>query len=237
VSDEMIAELIDALNKGDIEESLALSNDIGANLKKIHEHGSRANGIVQSMLMHSRGGSGKMEPTDLNALVKEYVNLSFHGMRAGKETINVDIDLQLDENVGEVPLIAEDFSRVILNLCNNAFDAMRDKLTGDRGPETGERTNSNDQAPNSKRYSPKLTVRTISKNGKVSIEIEDNGPGIPDEIKDKIMQPFFTTKKGTQGTGLGLSITNDIIKAHGGNLELSSSPGGTNFTIIIPVHS
>ncbi|TVR35978.1 MAG: two-component sensor histidine kinase [Balneolaceae bacterium] len=237
VSDEMIAELIDALNKGDIEESLALSNDIGANLKKIHEHGSRANGIVQSMLMHSRGGSGKMEPTDLNALVKEYVNLSFHGMRAGKETINVDIDLQLDENVGEVPLIAEDFSRVILNLCNNAFDAMRDKLTGDRGPMTGERTNSNDQAPNSKRYSPKLTVRTISKNGKVSIEIEDNGPGIPDEIKDKIMQPFFTTKKGTQGTGLGLSITNDIIKAHGGNLELSSSPGGTNFTIIIPVHS
>jgi signal transduction histidine kinase len=107
-----------------------LLNDIEANLKKIHEHGSRANGIVQSMLMHSRGGSGKMEPTDLNALIKEYVNLSFHGMRAGKEAINVDIDLQLDESVGEVPLIAEDFSRVILNLCNNAFDAMSENAKG-----------------------------------------------------------------------------------------------------------
>jgi len=222
VSDEMIAELIEALNNGDIEESLALSKDIGANLKKIHEHGSRANGIVQSMLMHSRGGSGKMEPTDLNALIKEYVNLAFHGMRAGKEAINVDIDLQLDENVGEVPLLAEDFSRVILNLCNNSFDAMRSKLTEDGGPETGER------------YYPKLTIRTKSENGRTLIEIEDNGPGIPDEIKDKILQPFFTTKKGTQGTGLGLSITNDIIKAHGGQMEIKSSTvEGSVFSIYL----
>jgi len=224
VSDEMIAELIEALNKGDIEESLALSKDIGANLKKIHEHGSRANGIVQSMLMHSRGGDGKPEPTDLNALVKEYVNLSFHGMRAGKEAINVDIELQLDENVGEVPLIAEDFSRVILNLTNNAFDAMRSKLTGDGRLETGER------------YYPKLTIRTKSEKGKVQIEIEDNGPGIPDEIKDKILQPFFTTKKGTQGTGLGLSITNDIVKAHGGDITIKSTEHeGTTFTIELHV--
>ncbi|MCC5926566.1 MAG: GHKL domain-containing protein, partial [Bacteroidetes bacterium] len=222
VSDEMIEELIEALNKGDIEESLALSKDIGANLKKIHEHGSRANGIVQSMLMHSRGGSGKMEPTDLNALIKEYVNLSFHGMRAGKEAIEVDIDLQLDENVGEVPLVAEDFSRVILNLCNNAFDAMRSKLIEKERAESGET------------YHPKLTVRTKSENGQVLIEIEDNGPGIPDEIKDKIMQPFFTTKKGTQGTGLGLSITNDIIKAHGGSLDIESSAKGSTFIIYIP---
>ncbi|MCC5943236.1 MAG: tetratricopeptide repeat protein [Balneolaceae bacterium] len=240
VSDEMITELIEALNKGDIDESLALSKDIGANLKKIHEHGSRANGIVQSMLQHSRGGDGKMELTPLNPLVKEYVNLAFHGMRAGKEPINVDIDLQLDENVGEVPLIAEDFSRVILNLCNNAFDAcaersrsaMRSKLTEDGGPMTGERTNPNDQAPNSKRYSPKLTIRTKSENGQVLIEIEDNGPGIPDEIKDKILQPFFTTKKGTQGTGLGLSISNDIVKAHGGELSIKSVKNeGTVFNI------
>jgi len=207
-------------------------NDIEANLTKIHEHGSRADGIVQTMLMHSRGVSGKMEPTDLNALITEYVSLSFHGMRAGKEPINVDIDLQLDETIKDVPLIAEDFSRVILNLCTNGFDAMRSKLTGDGGPGTGI---PNDQASNSKRYSPKLTVRTISKNGKVSIEIEDNGPGIPDEIKDNILQPFFTTKKGTQGTGLGLSITNDIIKAHGGIMEIYSHSGQTTIIIKLSV--
>jgi signal transduction histidine kinase len=98
--------------------------DIKGNLKKIHEHGSRANGIVTSMLQHSRGGSGKKEPTDLNALIKEYVNLSFHGMRAGKNPINVDIILDLDPELGEVSLIKEDFTRVVINLCNNAFDAM-----------------------------------------------------------------------------------------------------------------
>ena len=136
--------------------------------------------------------------------------------------------MNFDESIGEVPLIAEDFSRVILNLCNNGFDAMRDKLTEDGRPETG---NPNDQAPNSKRYSPKLTVRTKSDSGKVILEIEDNGPGIPDEIKDKILQPFFTTKKGTQGTGLGLSITNDIVKAHGGTMNIHSSQGKTIFTI------
>ncbi len=210
--------------------------DIKSNLKKIHEHGTRADSIVKSMLQHSRGGDGKPEPVNLNALIKEYVNLSFHGMRAGKDPINVDIDLQLDESIGEVPLIAEDFSRVVLNLCNNAFDAMREweavhkhevrsqvpdivkakpsaKLTGDGEPETGDT------------YHPKLTVRTKSDGNAIIIEIEDNGPGIPNDIKDNILQPFFTTKKGTQGTGLGLSITNDIVKAHGGELSIDSTPG------------
>lgn len=200
---------------------LEILDDIEANLRKIYEHGSRADDIVKSMLQHSRGGDGKMEPTLLNPLIKEYVNLAFHGMRASKEPINVDIDLQLDENVGEVPLIAEDFSRVILNLCNNAFDAMREKI------------NSELNIQNSK-FSPKLTVRTKSGNGKVMIEIEDNGPGIPDDIKGKILQPFFTTKKGTQGTGLGLSITNDIIKAHGGELSINSTSGsGSTFIITL----
>jgi len=202
-------------------------NDIEANLKKIYEHGSRANGIVQSMLLHSRGGTGNLEPKDLNGLVKEYVNLSFHGMRAGKNPINVDIQFELDESIGEVPLIAEDFSRVILNLCNNAFDAcaersqstMRSKLTEDGRPVTAAS------------YLPELTVRTKSKSSSITIEIEDNGPGIPDEIKDKIMQPFFTTKKGTAGTGLGLSITNDIIKAHGGSMDIDSQPGQNVFKI------
>jgi len=208
----------DAISAKDEASSLILEilEDIEANLRKINEHGTRADGIVQSMLMHSRGGDGKMEPTDLNTLVKEYVNLSFHGMRAGKEAINVDIDLQLDETIGDVPLIAEDFSRVVLNLCNNAFDAMQ---------------GAGHKAQGARDYEPKLTVRTRSENGSAFIEIEDNGPGIPDEIKDKILQPFFTTKKGTQGTGLGLSITNDIIKAHGGSMEISTGTSGSSFII------
>jgi len=251
VSLEMIDEALEELQQiGENEhaaETAAILADIKSNLTKIHEHGSRANGIVQSMLMHSRGGSGKMEPTNLNALIKEYVNLSFHGMRAGKEAINVDMELQLDESVGEVPLIAEDFSRVILNLCNNAFDAMRDKqgsghkAQGAGGPGTSiespfeggagvpDGTEVGDDTELG--YAPKLTVRTKSSANTVTIEIEDNGPGIPEDIKDKILQPFFTTKKGTQGTGLGLSITNDIVKAHGGSMEIYSQPGQTTFTI------
>ena len=202
---------------------LDILNDIEANLRKIHEHGTRADGIVKSMLQHSRGGSGKVEPTDVNALIKEYVNLSFHGMRAGKHPINVDIDLQLDTSVGNIPMIGEDFSRVILNLCNNAFDAMREKTLQGFGTLGG-----------LEGYQPKLTVRTKSDSGKVTIEIEDNGPGIPEEMKDRILQPFFTTKKGTDGTGLGLSITDDIIKAHGGDLAIRSKKGiGTAFTITI----
>jgi len=206
---------------------LEILDDIEANLRKIHEHGSRADSIVKSMLQHSRGGDGKMEPTPLNPIIKEYVNLAFHGMRAGKDPIDVDIDLQLDEKVGEVPLIAEDFSRVILNLCNNAFDAMREKTLTPSPLSLGRGVGGEGE------YSPKLTVRTHQTDNSISIEIEDNGPGIPDDIKDKIMQPFFTTKKGTQGTGLGLSITNDIIKAHGGSLEIESGYSGSIFKIIL----
>jgi signal transduction histidine kinase len=215
---------------------LEILDDIEANLKKIHKHGSRADGIVKSMLQHSRGGDGKIEPTDLNALVKEYVNLAFHGMRAGKNPINVDIELNLDKDVGEVPLVAEDFSRVILNLCNNAFDAMRERLSaasdqpssdtpspeGIPAGEGGENDIVVQGDDSSNKYEPKLSIRTHKNDQAVTIEIQDNGPGIPQKIKDKILQPFFTTKKGTAGTGLGLSITNDIIKAHGGQIDIDS---------------
>jgi len=211
-------------NKKYMSDLIDILNDVKVNLRKIHEHGTRADGIVKSMLQHSRDGSGKMEPADLNALVKEYVNLAFHGMRAGKDPINVDIDLQLDDSVGEVPLVVEDFSRVILNLCQNAFDAMREKL---RRSEVG--------SQRSEAYLPKLTVKTRNDANTFTIGIEDNGQGIPDDIKDKILQPFFTTKKGTQGTGLGLSITNDIIMAHRGKIDIESIMGDeTRFTITIP---
>jgi signal transduction histidine kinase len=200
---------------------LDILDDIEANLKTIHKHGTRADSIVKSMLQHSRGGDGKMEATLLNPIIKEYVNLAFHGMRAGSDPINVDIDLQLDEEVCEVPLIAEDFSRVILNLVNNGFDAMREKTL--QGFQT---------LGGLEDYQPKLTVRTKSNSNTITIEIEDNGPGIPEEIKDKILQPFFTTKKGTAGTGLGLSITNDIVKAHGGVISIDSeNEAGSKLTI------
>jgi signal transduction histidine kinase len=204
--------------------------DIESNLRKIHEHGSRANSIVSSMLQHSRGGSGKPEPTVLNALISEYVNLCFHGMRAAKNPINVSISMDLDPEIHDVSLIHEDFTRVIINLCNNAFDAMRQKKLID--PEG---------------YLPKLSVRTKSERDCIVIEVEDNGPGISDDIKDKILQPFFTTKKGTEGTGLGLSITHDIVKAHGGELKVESPPSsntsqskrntGSLFSIKLPAKS
>ncbi|MFD2200551.1 sensor histidine kinase [Shivajiella indica] len=216
--------------------------DIKANLEKIHEHGSRANGIVTSMLQHSRGGSGKKESTDLNALIKEYVNLSYHGMRAGKNPINVDIQLDLDDSIEKVDLVGEDFSRVILNLCNNAFDAcaersrsmMKEKAKkSEVGIPMSIGRKSEGGASSGEGYLPKLKVTTILEKDRVKLSVEDNGHGIPDEIKDKILQPFFTTKKGTEGTGLGLSITNDIVKAHGGRLEVDSEPGKTVFTILL----
>ncbi len=220
--DEVFAELDNTSNPDSAEEIRELLTVVKSNLEKIHTHGTRADGIVKSMLQHSRGGSGKMEPTDLNALVKEYVNLAFHGMRAGKNPINVTIDLQLDSNITKVPLIGEDFSRVVLNLCNNAFDAMR--------------TFSVERSTLGVSYSPKLLVRTKIENNKIIMMVADNGPGIPEAIKDKILQPFFTTKKGTEGTGLGLSITHDIVKAHGGELKAESKEGeGSKFIILLPV--
>ncbi len=227
LSEELIGELMDAMERGDLEEAREIATDIEKNLKKIHQHGSRADAIVKSMLLHSRGGSGKMEPTDINGVVREYVNLAFHGMRAGKKPINVDIDLQLDQAAGEVPLISEDFSRVILNLCNNAFDAMREKLNG-----------GNSGIGESGKYLPRLMVSTKKDRDGVAIRIQDNGSGIPDDVRDKVLQPFFTTKKGTQGTGLGLSITNDIVKAHGGTITIESKANKfTTFIISIPTHN
>lgn len=204
----------------EVENIQDLLADIRTNLEKIKHHGGRADSIVKSMLLHSRGSSGAMEPTDLNALVQEYVNLSFHGMRANKNPINVDIQLELSKDLGQINMNSEDFSRVILNLTKNAFDAMREKLQKEGSS-----------------YHPILKVSTLDLGNVIALTVEDNGPGIPDEIKDKLLMPFFTTKKGTEGTGLGLSITHDIIKAHKGELEITTQLGEwTRFTITLPKH-
>ncbi|HCH43153.1 MAG TPA: hypothetical protein DEV63_01935, partial [Algoriphagus sp.] len=220
LSKELIEEVFDELAKlesSDIKEDIIdILTDVKSNLTKVHEHGSRADGIVKSMLQHSRGGAGKATSIGINELVREFSNLAFHGMRAGKNPINVNLNFDLDENAGEVTLVMEDFSRVILNIANNAFDAMRDKLN----------------SSNNREYLPSLDIKTKRQKNQVLISIQDNGPGIPDDIKDKILQPFFTTKKGTEGTGLGLSITHDIVKAHGGELEIETALNkGTNFMI------
>ncbi|MEN2284350.1 ATP-binding protein [Algoriphagus sp. SE2] len=220
--EEVFEELENLEDSSAKKEIITILNDVKTNLTKVHEHGTRADSIVKSMLQHSRATGSKREPKAFNPLVKEFVNLSFHGMRAGKSPINVDIDFKLDPNVGDVNLISEDFSRVILNLCNNAFDAMRDKLKSSESEE----------------YLPKLSVKTALQKDEIIFSIADNGPGIPENIKDKILQPFFTTKKGTEGTGLGLSITHDIIKAHGGELKVESKKGkGTEFFIRLKVEN
>lgn len=214
-----IEEELGKLDDSDEKETiLDLLKDVKSNLTKIRQHGLRADNIVKSMLMHSRGEKGEIKPSDLNGIIREYSNLAFHGMRANKNPINVDMQLELDESLPLVNLNAEDFSRVILNLAKNAFDAMRDKINS-VGPE----------------YKAKLVFRTKYLKNNILFEVEDNGPGVPEEIKGKLLMPFFTTKKGIDGTGLGLSITHDIIKSHGGSLEIESEVNSfTRFKILLP---
>ncbi|WP_228850920.1 nuclear transport factor 2 family protein [Aegicerativicinus sediminis] len=223
VSQELIDEVfeeIESLKDPEVKKDITeILKDVKDNLKKIHIHGTRADGIVKSMLQHSRSSEGKMEMHHFNNLVTEYVNLAYHGMRASKSPISVDIKLDLDDKVKELKVISEDLSRVIINVCNNGFDAMKEKLF----------LNSNSE------FKPLLKIRTRDTQETVVLEIEDNGLGIPESIKDKILQPFFTTKKGTAGTGLGLSISHDIIKAHGGELRIDSETNkGTTFCILLP---
>jgi signal transduction histidine kinase len=181
------------------------------------------------MLQHSRKSTGQKEPTDINALCDEYLRLSYHGLRAKDKSFNAKFETDLDPNVGKLSVLPQEIGRVILNLINNAFYAVTEKKK--QHPEG---------------YEPTVTVTTKKENGKVLISVKDNGNGIPPHIKDKIFQPFFTTKPTGQGTGLGLSLSYDIVKAHGGELKLetkhrerlpdgASSEPGSEFTIELPV--
>jgi len=228
VSNELIQEMNAELKKGDLEEALAIANDIKQNLKKINHHGKRAEAIVKGMLLHSRSNSGKKEPTDINSLADEYLRLAYHGLRAKDKSFNADFKIDLDPNLPLIEVNPQDFGRVLLNLINNAFQAV-----AERSQENTSGPNSN--AHNSE-YKPLVTLCTKNLGDKIMVSISDNGPGIPNSIKDKIFQPFFTTKPTGKGTGLGLSLSYDIVMAHGGELTVESQEAvGTTFSILLPI--
>jgi len=227
INRELIEELISQQSILKSEEIKELLEDIAANEKKITHHGKRADSIVKGMLQHSRTSSGQKELTDINTLCDEYVRLAYHGLRAKEKSFNARFETSFDSGVEKIMVVPQDIGRVVLNLVNNAFHAVNEK---EKRQKSG---TGNEGAP----FEPSVTVSTAKKGDKIQIRVTDNGNGIPASIKDKIFQPFFTTKPTGQGTGLGLSLSYDIIKAHGGDIEVGTKEGeGTEFTIIIPAN-
>jgi len=218
---ELILDLIEEIENQDWEEVKAIAEDIAGNEEKIKHHGKRADGIVKGMLTHSRTTNTTIttkEPTNINQLADEYLRLAYHGLRAKDKSFNADFKMEPDDNLPEIKVVPQDIGRVLLNLINNAFHATseKSKTSGDK-------------------YKPLVSVITQFENDTISIKVIDNGNGIPEDIKDKIFQPFFTTKPTGEGTGLGLSLSYDIIKAHSGEVKVMSKDGeGTEFIIIIP---
>ncbi|MDZ4793512.1 MAG: ATP-binding protein [Bacteroidota bacterium] len=235
VNKELLAEMKDEMDKGNIAGANEIANDVIANEEKINHHGKRAGDIVRGMIQHSRSSSGVKEPTDINALADEYLRLAYHGLRtkdsrnpadkslsAGQAGFNATIKTDFDTSLEKINIIPQDIGRVILNLLNNAFYAVNEK-----------------QKQNLPGYEPTVTIRTTQNpptgGGRgAEIRVTDNGNGIPQKILDKIFQPFFTTKPTGQGTGLGLSLSYDIVKAHGGELKVETKEGeGSTFIMIL----
>ena len=217
VNRELIEEADQEIDKGNFSEVKTILNDIKENEQKINHHGKRADSIVKGMLQHSQVSAGQKEPTDINVLADEYLRLSFHGIRAKDKSFNATIKTDFDNSIGKINIIPQDVGRVLLNLYNNSFYAVNER----------KRQQSNN-------YEPTVLVTTKKVNNKVEIRIKDNGNGVPQNIVDKIFQPFFTTKPTGQGTGLGLSLSYDIIKAHGGEIKVETREGeGSEFIISI----
>ncbi|MEO0560056.1 MAG: ATP-binding protein [Bacteroidota bacterium] len=213
-------ELIDELTtEADPEERDALLDDLKTNAAKIEHHGRRADAIVRAMMAHARSGSGEHQPVALNALVEEYANLAYHGMRAHHPDANPTFNLQLDDAVGTVELAAQEIGRVLINLLDNAFDAVRQRAA---------------EAPDS--YTPTVTVSTHQTADGVEIRVVDNGLGMPEAVQANVFEPFFTTKPTGEGTGLGLSLSHDIVThGHEGTLSIDSIEGtGTTLTVTLP---
>jgi signal transduction histidine kinase len=189
-------------------------------LDKINEHGRRADGIVRSMLEHSRGSSGERRSVDLNALVDEALNLAYHGARAQDQSFSITLEREFDESIAPITLAPQDITRVLLNLLSNGFYAARERKRMEATPG----------------FEPTLKTSTHELENAVEIRVRDNGIGIPSEIKDRLFQPFFTTKPTGEGTGLGLSMSYDIVtQQHGGSISVDSKVGEySEFTIRLP---
>jgi signal transduction histidine kinase len=219
VNKELLIEMKDEIDKGNSGEVKSIANDVIANEEKINHHGKRADAIVKGMLQHSRSSTSVKVSTDINALADEYLRLSYHGLRAREKSFNSAMTTDFDQTIGKINIIPQDIGRVFLNLYNNAFYAVAEKTK---------------QKPEG--YEPRVSVTTRKSGGKVEISVKDNGDGIPQKVKDKIFQPFFTTKPSGQGTGLGLSLSYDIVKAHGGEIKVETKEGVfTEFIIRLPI--
>ena len=222
VNKEMLEEMNEELEQGNLEDVKEIAKDVIDNEEKIKHHGQRAEGIVKGMLEHSRTGKQEKELTDLNVLADEYLRLSYHGLRAKDKSFNADFNANLDDKLPKVKVISQDIGRVLLNLINNAFFAVNQKAArhSERSVESG---------AVDVEYKPEVTVITKKLSNFIEISVKDNGEGIPEQVRDKIFQPFFTTKPTGSGTGLGLSLSYDIVKVHGGILELITQEGrGSN---------
>ena len=194
-------------------------SDLQQNVTKINEHGNRANSIVNSMLLHSRGKSGERQPTDINALMDQETKLTYHGMRAKDTTFNITIETDYDDSIGPIEVVPQDISRAILNILDNGYYAAhkKKKKIGDG-------------------FTPTLWVKTKNLGNRVEIRVRDNGPGIPKDVVEKIFNPFFTTKSAGEGTGLGLSISYDIlVQEHNGEIQVETEAGNyTEFIVTLP---
>jgi signal transduction histidine kinase len=224
LSAELIDELQQALNDGDFNETrrselTELMITLRSNLDKVVQHGKRADAIVKNMLLHSHQGSGEHRRVAINAIVEESLKLAYHGARAEKQNFNIMVEQSFDLGAGEADIFPQEITRVLLNLISNGVYATRDKTS-----------------PDGRIYRPTLTASTKDLGDRVEIKIRDNGIGIPPEVKQKMFNPFFTTKPPGEGTGLGLSISHDIVvKQHGGSIEVDTEPGEfTEFRIVLP---
>ncbi len=225
VSVELIDELRGALGSAHLDDKLReeineIADTLQGNLDKVMQHGKRADAIVKNMLLHSRQGSGEHRPVDVNALVEESLNLAYHGARAEKQGFEITLERSFDPTAGEADIFPQEITRALLNLISNGFYAANKRKAEVIGAD----------------YEPILTAATKNRGDSVEIRIRDNGTGIPAEVKEKLFNPFFTTKPAGEGTGLGLSISHDIIvKQHAGSIEVDTEPGQfTEFRIILP---
>jgi signal transduction histidine kinase len=243
VSSEMLEELKEELANGNMEDVTTLLEDVQQNLGKIKHHGKRADAIVKGMLQHSRTQGGAMEMTDINALIEEFLQLAYHGMRAKDKSFDVGFETDYDPSIEKIKIIPQDIGRALLNLLTNAFYAcgersrkVRAKLAVLNGQD-GEAVPGGEPDKDAlETYSPKVWVRSKKHSNKVEISVKDNGNGIPKDELNKIFQPFFTTKPSGKGTGLGLGLSKDIVNAHGGELKVKTREGkGTEFCIELPL--